>query len=88
MSTLRHLAIMISALISISAAAQEKTGIAAHRGFWNCEEAGYAKDSIAELRCAQEAGNLGINPLTTDYPLKAREIMKEMKVEEISGYAH
>ena len=32
------------------------TGIVAHRGFWNCEEAGYAKNSIASLRCAQEAG--------------------------------
>ncbi len=59
MNTLRHLAIMISALISISAAAQEKTGIVAHRGFWNCEEAGYAKNSIAALRCAQEAGFRG-----------------------------
>ena len=33
-----------------------KTDIVAHRGFWNCEEAGYAKNSIAALRCAQEAG--------------------------------
>jgi glycerophosphoryl diester phosphodiesterase len=31
----------------------------AHRGFWNCEEAGYAKNSIAALRCAQEAGFWG-----------------------------
>ena len=23
--------------------AQEKAGIVAHRGFWNCEEAGYAR---------------------------------------------
>lgn len=35
------------------------TGIVAHRGFWNCEEAGYAKNSIAALRCAQEAGVWG-----------------------------
>lgn len=33
--------------------------IVAHRGFWNCEEAGYAKNSIAALRCAQEAGFWG-----------------------------
>ena len=33
---------------------RNKTGIVAHRGFWNCEEAGYAKNSIAALRCAQE----------------------------------
>ena len=36
-----------------------QTGIIAHRGFWNCEEAGYAKNSIAALRCAQEAGFWG-----------------------------
>ena len=35
------------------------TGIVAHRGFWNCEEAGYAKNSIASLKCAQEAGVWG-----------------------------
>ena len=37
----------------------KQTGIIAHRGFWNCEEAGYAKNSIAALRCAQEAGFWG-----------------------------
>jgi glycerophosphoryl diester phosphodiesterase len=36
-----------------------QAGIVAHRGFWNCEEAGYAKNSIAALRCAQEAGFWG-----------------------------
>ena len=35
------------------------TGIVAHRGFWNCEEAGYAKNSLAALKCAQEAGFYG-----------------------------
>ena len=35
------------------------TGIVAHRGFWNCEEAGFARNSIASLRCAQEAGVWG-----------------------------
>ena len=35
------------------------TGIVAHRGYWNCEQAGYAKNSIAALRCAQEAGFWG-----------------------------
>lgn len=33
-----------------------KVAIAAHRGYWNCEEAGYARNSVAALRCAQEAG--------------------------------
>ena len=37
----------------------EGTGIVAHRGFWNCEEAGYAKNSLAALKCAQEAGFWG-----------------------------
>lgn len=37
----------------------EGTGIVAHRGFWNCEEAGFAKNSIAALKCAQEAGFWG-----------------------------
>lgn len=41
------------------AQAPGQTGIVAHRGFWNCEEAGYAKNSIAALRCAQEAGFWG-----------------------------
>lgn len=35
------------------------TKIVAHRGFWNCKEAGYAKNSVAALRCAQEAGFWG-----------------------------
>lgn len=34
-------------------------GIVAHRGFWNCEEAGFSQNSIASLRCAQEAGVWG-----------------------------
>ena len=43
----------------LAADAQKQTGIVAHRGFWNCEEAGYAKNSVAALRCAQEAGFWG-----------------------------
>ena len=38
---------------------EKSIGIVAHRGFWNCEEAGYAKNSVAALRCAQEAGFWG-----------------------------
>ena len=34
----------------------QKTAIVAHRGYWNCEEAGYARNSIAALECAQKAG--------------------------------
>ncbi len=36
-----------------------KLGIVAHRGYWNCEEAGYARNSVAALRCAQEYGFWG-----------------------------
>lgn len=36
-----------------------KIQIAAHRGFWNCEEAGFAQNSIAALRLAQENGCWG-----------------------------
>ena len=54
------LSAMIAALfLSQSAFAQKQCGIVAHRGFWNCEEAGYAKNSIAALRCAQESGFWG-----------------------------
>ena len=35
------------------------TAIVAHRGYWNCEEAGYTPNSLASLRCAQEAGFWG-----------------------------
>ena len=37
----------------------EGTRIVAHRGYWNCDEAGYAKNSIAALRCAQNEGFWG-----------------------------
>ena len=61
MDKIRKIIMAISAsLCFISAAdAQTKTGIVAHRGFWNCEEAGYAKNSVAALLCAQEAGFWG-----------------------------
>ena len=40
-------------------ARRKEVGIVAHRGFWNCEAAGYAENSVAALRCAQEAGLWG-----------------------------
>ncbi len=36
-----------------------KVAIVAHRGYWNCEEAGYQENSIASLRMAQEIGCWG-----------------------------
>ncbi len=60
MNKLSKVAIMAVAVLSLaSCCGRQKTGIVAHRGFWNCEEAGYAKNSIASLRCAQEAGFWG-----------------------------
>ena len=61
----RTISLIFAALIvfntTIYAVGQDKkaVGIVAHRGFWNCEEAGFAKNSIAALRCAQEAGFWG-----------------------------
>lgn len=47
-------------LLSLSSckkpAAAPRTAIVAHRGYWNCAEAGYARNSVAALRQAGEAG--------------------------------
>lgn len=55
----------MAAVIAIPSSVQarkkdkETVGIVAHRGFWNCEQSGYSQNSIASLRCAQEAGVWG-----------------------------
>ncbi len=36
-----------------------KTEIVAHRGFWNCEQAGFSQNSIASLKAAQDCGFWG-----------------------------
>ena len=36
-----------------------KIAIVAHRGYWNCEEAGFAQNSIASLKAAQDHGLWG-----------------------------
>ena len=61
MRTSRLMAVLFAALLVCTGADARKKecGIVAHRGFWNCEEAGYAKNSLAALRCAQEAGFWG-----------------------------
>ena len=43
-------------LLTVPVSAQK---VCAHRGFWQCEEAGYAQNSIASLRLAQEGGFWG-----------------------------
>lgn len=51
---------LVAAALSINADAKtHKTEIAAHRGFWNCEAAGYAQNSIASLTQAQQNGFWG-----------------------------
>ena len=52
-------ALMIAPVKADAKKKEKKVGIVAHRGFWNCDEAGKAQNSIASLRCAQEAGVWG-----------------------------
>jgi len=47
-------AVMLSAIACSPAQEEHKIAVAAHRGFWNCEEAGYAQNSIKALALAQE----------------------------------
>lgn len=60
---MRHRLILLTIMIAIpfmAIAQQEKgTCIVAHRGYWNCEKAGYAKNSLAALKCAQKLGFWG-----------------------------
>lgn len=58
--TILTVALSAISVFAVSCGPQEhKTGIVAHRGFWNCEEAGYAQNSIASLKLAQENGFWG-----------------------------
>lgn len=43
-----------AAIVALTAScASQKIAITAHRGYWNCEEAGYAENSIKALEAAQ-----------------------------------
>ncbi len=84
MNTLRNLSIILTigmALITTSCETA-RTGIVAHRGFWNCEEAGYAKNSVAALRCAQEAGFIGSE---FDVNMTSDEVLIVYHDSEIEG---
>lgn len=50
---------VLSYLFARNKPADAHVGIIAHRGFWNCLEGGYARNSIAALRAAQNAGFYG-----------------------------
>lgn len=60
---MKHKIILLALLMMLPFAAEAQTtkgtAIVAHRGYWNCEEAGYAKNSIVSLKCAQQAGVWG-----------------------------
>jgi len=43
-----------AAIVALAASCSPKVAITAHRGFWNCEEAGYAENSIKALELAQK----------------------------------
>lgn len=46
-------------VVLASSCASQKIAITAHRGYWNCAESGYAENSIASLKCAQDLGLWG-----------------------------
>ena len=55
-----NLLLLCAFVLSACACAPEPAvSVVAHRGFWNCEAAGFSQNSIASLRCAQEAGFWG-----------------------------
>lgn len=49
----------VASTVEKASEAAEDIAVVAHRGFWNCEEAGYAQNSIGALRAAQQAGFWG-----------------------------
>ena len=49
----------IAAIIFSAISLNAQTKVVAHRGFWNCEAAGYSENSIASLKAAQDAGLWG-----------------------------
>lgn len=69
--TLKNISVIAAAaLLALTSCAGTKTGfpkidqkgktaVVAHRGFWNCEAAGFAENSIASLKAAQDNGFWG-----------------------------
>ena len=43
-------------LVMAASCSTQKIAVTAHRGYWKCEEAKHAENSIASLRTAQEQG--------------------------------
>ena len=46
-------------LVMAASCSTQKIAVTAHRGYWKCEEAKHAENSIASLRTAQEQGLWG-----------------------------
>ena len=51
--------LVAAAPVSSYAKSAKKLGIVAHRGYWNCEDGGFARNSMASLKSAQKAGFWG-----------------------------
>ena len=49
-----RIAALAAAVTALAASCSPKVAVTAHRGFWNCEEAGYAENSIKSLELAQQ----------------------------------
>lgn len=92
MHTLSEILLGTSCLFAFSAmspaygadgpAAGDGTAIVAHRGYWNCEKAGYSRNSLAALKCAQEAGFWGSE---FDVNMTSDEVLLVYHDSEIDG---
>lgn len=60
-SKIKNVFMAIAATLAVTACAEkpQQVGIVAHRGFWKCEQAGNAQNSIAALKAAQDEGFWG-----------------------------
>lgn len=58
---IRQLICSFAAVLTMAACSRQddKVAIVAHRGYWNCEEAGFSENSIASLKAAQDHGFWG-----------------------------
>ena len=85
-------ALMLFSALSASCQDQPdgKIAVVAHRGYWNCEEAGHAKNSLAALKCAQKAGFWGsefdVNMTSDEVLLVYHDSMIDGKVIDQTPY--
>lgn len=85
-------ALMLFSALSASCQDQPdgKIAVVTHRGYWNCEEAGHAKNSLAALKCAQKAGFWGsefdVNMTSDEVLLVYHDSMIDGKVIDQTPY--